>query len=228
MSDYREQIAGTIVPVRPLPAPARRTSLLVPIGLLVAVFSPTLYGQRGDLGADPLVMWVATAAQAIVGLWILSLGFREAVPGRNISRAALAIAIALSAALFAGITIATNAASATVVPTGRELQYWKECVVGPLIVGAPFMVLATLLSARAFPTRPAMTGALCGASAGILSDSGWRLSCWISQPSHVITSHALAVLALAAAGSLVAVAMDWRRWSRLRDGSSSHRAGRES
>ena len=110
----------------------------------------------------------------------------------------------------------TNAASATVVPAGREFRDWIECVVWPAVIGAPFMVIATLMAARAFPTRPAIAGALCGLSAGVLSDAGWRLSCWISDPVHLAESHALAILTLAAAGSLVATILDSRHWRRLR------------
>ena len=143
-------------------------------------------------------------------------GFREAVPGRNVSSRALTFAATLSALLVVAITIVTNAASPTIVPVGRGLRYWMECVAGPMAIGAPFMTVATLMALRAFPTRPAIAGALCGASAGILADAGWRLACWISAPSHIIGSHGLAILGLAAAGSLLAVAADRPRWRRLR------------
>jgi hypothetical protein len=71
-----------------------------------------------------------------------------------------------------------------------------------------------MMVVRAFPTRPAIAGGLCGLSAGVLSDAGWRLSCWISNPSHILESHGLALLALTAAGSLLAVAADGARWHR--------------
>jgi hypothetical protein len=90
-----------------------------------------------------------------------------------------------------------------------------------MVIGAPFMILATLMAVRAFPTRPAIAGALCGMSAGILSDAGWRLSCWISEPAHVIGSHGLAVLGLAVAGSLLALVADLPRWRRLRSARST-------
>jgi hypothetical protein len=217
MHGYREQIADSLTPVRPLPPPARRAGLLAPLGLLLAASAPLLGGQRGDLGDyHPLVTWGLTALQSFGGLWLLALGFREAVPGRNVSPRALTFAAALSAVLVVAITSVTNAASPTIVPVGRELQYWVECVAGPMAIGAPFMIVATLMALRAFPTRPAIAGALCGASAGILADAGWRLACWISAPSHIIGSHVLAILALAAAGSLVALAADRPRWRRLR------------
>ncbi|HEX2446128.1 MAG TPA: hypothetical protein VHJ77_19430 [Vicinamibacterales bacterium] len=111
------------------------------------------------------------------------------MPGRNVSSRALTFAATLSALLVVAITIVTNAASPTIVPVGRGLRYWMECVAGPMAIGAPFMTVATLMALRAFPTQPAIAGALCGASAGILADAGWRLACWISAPSHIIGSH---------------------------------------
>ena len=217
MPDYRKQIASTLAPVRPLPAPGRRIRVLVPIGIAIAAAAPILNGSRGDLGDySPFLTWGATALQALLGLWLLALGFREAVPGRNVSGPALALAVGLTTLLVAVITVTTNAASPTTVPTGREWQDWTECVLWPAAIGSPFMVLATLMAARAFPTRPAIAGGLCGLAAGALSDAGWRLSCWISSPTHVVESHHLAMLGLAAAGALLAVAADRPRWRRLR------------
>jgi hypothetical protein len=218
MAGYREQIVGDLTPVRPLPTPARRVWVLVPFGLLLAATAPLLNGQRSDLGPyTPLLTVGATILQSLLGLWLLALAFREAVPGRNVSGRALTLASVQTALLVLGITLLTNAASPTIVRAGREWQYWAECVIGPMVIGAPFMILATLMAVRAFPTRPAIAGALCGMSAGVLSDAGWRLSCWISAPAHVLGSHGLAVLGLTAAGSLLAVVADGPRWQRLRE-----------
>jgi hypothetical protein len=143
MGAYREQIVGSLTPVRPLPTPSRRVWMLVPLGLLLAATAPLLNGQRGDLGAyTSLLTWGITGLQSLLGLWFLALGFREAVPGRNVSRRALTLASVLSALLVLGITFLTNAASATVVPVGREWQYWVECVIGPMVIGAPFIWLS--------------------------------------------------------------------------------------
>ena len=216
---YREAIVSDLAPVRPLMKPSRRVWLLVPIGMMLAATAPFLNGIRGDLMSlpyGPLLTWGATGLQSMLGLWLLALGFREAVPGRNVSGLSLALAAALTILLVGTITIVTNAASATVVPAGREWRDWIECVVFPALIGSPFMVIATLMAARAFPTRPAIAGGLCGLSAGVLSDAGWRLSCWISDPAHLAESHVLAMLSLAAAGSLIAVILDSRHWRRLR------------
>jgi hypothetical protein len=214
---YREQIVGSLTPVRPLPTPSRRVWTLVPFGILLAATAPLLNGSRGDLHAySPLLTLGAAGLQSLLGLWLLALGFREAVPGRNLSGRALTLASVLTGLLVVVITLLTNTASATVVPVGREWRYWAECVIWPALLGAPFMVFATLMAVRAFPTRPAIAGGLCGLSAGVLSDAGWRLSCWISDPAHIIESHGLAMLSLAAAGSMLAVVADLPRWRRLR------------
>lgn len=216
MRGYREQIASTLRPVRPLASPVRRAWMLAPIGLLLAVSAPYVQGPRGDLGAyAPLLTWGATALQALVGLWLLTLGLREAVPGRNVSRRLLYAALALSATVVVAITLMTNEASPTFVPAGRGWEYWIECVAAPMALGSPLVVLAMLLTARAFPTRPALTGALCGTAAGLLADAGWRMTCWISEPSHVIGAHGLAILGLATAGALLSMAADRRRWKDL-------------
>jgi hypothetical protein len=213
---YREQIVSTLAPVRPLPKPSHRVWTLVPLGLLLAAAGPLLLGSRGDLeGYSPLLKWGATGVQSLLGLWLLALGFREAVPGRNVSRRALVLAGTLTALLVITITVLTNIVSPSVVPAGREWKDWTECVIWPTALGAPFMIVATLMAVRAFPTRPAIAGGLCGLSAGVLSDAGWRLACWFSDPVHIFDAHGLAMLSLAIAGALLAVAADAPRWRRL-------------
>jgi hypothetical protein len=220
-SAYRDEIVGSLTPVRPLPPPLHRAWTLLPPALLLATAAPLLIGQRGDLERyAPLLTWGVTGLQALLGLWLLTLAFREAVPGRNVSWRVLALAATLTPLCVLGIALLTNAASPRAVPAGREVQFWVECVLGPLAIGTPFMIVATLMAVRAFPTRPAILGALCGTSAGILSDAGWRLSCWFSEPAHIIGSHGLAILGLTIAGSLVAIVADAPRWRRLRGAST--------
>src|SRR4051794_16850615 len=93
MTAYRQAIVSSIEPVHPLPSPSRRVWMLLPLGLLLATIGPLLLGRRGDLDAySPLLTWGATGLQSILGLWLLALGFREAVPGHNLSRRALTLA----------------------------------------------------------------------------------------------------------------------------------------
>lgn len=217
MDAVRDEIVGSLTPVRPLAAPSRRVWMLVPFGIALAATAPLLEGgARANLAsAGPLLTWGLTGLQTLLGLWLLALGFREAVPGRNVSGRALALATILTISLVVAITLVTNAASHTGVPAGKVVQFWIECVILPMAFGVPLLLVTTLMAVRAFPTRPAIAGGLCGMSAGVLSDAGWRLTCWISDPAHV-TSHGVSIVILTLAGALLAVAVDAPRWRRLR------------
>src|SRR5262245_42178333 len=96
-SGYRQDIVGSLSPVRPLLTPSRRVWLLLPLGLLLAVTAPLTAGQRGDLGAyAPVITWGLTGLQSLLGVWLLALGLREAVPGQNVSSRALTLASLLT------------------------------------------------------------------------------------------------------------------------------------
>ena len=43
---------------------------------------------------------------------------------------------------------------------------------------------------------------------GLITDSGWRLTCWITVPAHVLGTHVLAVATLAIAGAGLGVVVD--------------------
>ena len=65
--------------------------------------------------------------------------------------------------------------------------------------------MASVLAARAYPTRPALAGALIGLGAGLMADAGWRIFCHFSEPAHVLSAHLAAVVMSAVIGALVAV-----------------------
>ena len=90
-------------------------------------------------------------------------------------------------------------------------------------LGLAAALLATMTAFGAQGDTFTILGALSGMSAGILSDAGWRLSCWFCEPAHIIGSHGLAILGLTIAGSLVTVVADAPRWRRLR--AAHHRPG---
>ena len=48
-------------------------------------------------------------------------------------------------------------------------------------------------------------GALAGFGSGLLADSAWRVYCEVSDPQHVLTAHAVGVVALSAIGALAGV-----------------------
>jgi len=205
----RARIAQDLRPVKPLPSPARRVLLIAPFAIAVAVLAALRYGIRDDFDRlGGAITWGFSAFQWTLGLLVLALALRVAIPGRGVSGRVLAAAGVLAMAAVLLITIVTYAAHPTFVPPALAWPMWYLCFLGPLEFGTPILIVATVLAARAFPTRPVAVGALSGLAAGLITDSGWRLTCWITVPAHVLGTHALAVVALAAAGAGLGIIID--------------------
>jgi hypothetical protein len=197
----RQVVAGDLKPVRPLLSPGRRLLLLIPIAIVAAAYSPAM-ATRGDLGRLGIwAAWGLSAVQWTIGLLILGVALRYAVPGRGISRRFLIATLAAAPATILTVTAITYAIEPSGVPPGMAFAFWWYCVRGPMIIAAPMLLVASVLAMRAYPTRPALVGALCGLAAGVLADSGWRLFCEVSSPSHILTSHSLAIVLMAGIGA---------------------------
>jgi Negative regulator of sigma F len=208
----RRAIADDLRPVRPLWSPLRRVIVLLPVAIVLALFAASKYGPRKDAALlGGLVTWGLSSLEWTLGLLLLGVGLRHAVPGYGMSRRRLVILCGVTVAVILSITFVTYAIHPTFVPTTRQWRVWTLCVLGPLEFGVPLLLVASVLSARAFPTRPAAVGALCGFAAGIVVDSGWRLTCWISDPTHVFGAHFLALTAMVAIGAGLSTAIDWVR-----------------
>ncbi len=200
--DLRRAILADLRPVRPLRRPWVRSLALLPLAILLLLGQPLALGLRHDalvLGFG--LLWGMSALQTLAGLALIGAALREAVPGRTLARAAGAL-LGLALAWTVGLTLLTWSASATVVPPGRIAFFWKVCFGGPIVLGLPVLALALLLAARAFPLRPGLVGGLAGMGSGLLTDSGWRTYCHVSEPSHVLLAHVAAVATLALVGAL--------------------------
>lgn len=211
----RAQVLAEWAPIAPLRSPWRRAWALAPVAAVMAIVAARYWGPQRELdGVGLHVTWMLSAGQWLAGFWLLSLAFREAVPGRALDRRAVVLAVVATVAVLALNLGAKDVLAATVVPAGREWRFWTACVQGPLLLALPVLLLATLYVRRAFPERPVVAGALTGLAAGILTDAGWRLGCFVTAPSHVIGAHWLAVAALTGAGALAALVADGLRWRR--------------
>ena len=90
-------------------------------------------------------------------------------------------------------------------------QWWlvgRHLLRGSAATALPVVALASVLAARAYPTRPAVAGALLGLGAGLMADAGWRIFCHFSEPAHVLSAHLAAVVMSTMIGALVAVRHD--------------------
>jgi Negative regulator of sigma F len=205
-------IARDLRPVRPLRSPAKRALAFVPVGLVLLLGMPLLWGFRANLDAVGLPLtWGPSLALMAAGLAVLALALREAVPGRALPRSVLVATVGGAAVLVLAIAGLTSALVPTAVPPGADWQYAWECLAmagGPGLLG---VAGAAWLASRALPTRPAVAGALYGLGVGLMADAGARLFCWVSTPAHVLLAHGGAAVLLVVAGAALATAIDRTR-----------------
>ena len=199
----RAAIAADLAPVHPLARPLARTLWMTPLALLLLFAAPVAFEFRRFDSLGWVWFWGASAVQLAAGLALVAAALREAVPGRAWSRSALvALAIAPLALL---VTITLGSWSRSPVVLAR--QWWivgAICLFASATTALPAVALGCVMVRRAFPTRPAIAGALAGLGAGLMADAGWRLFCHFSEPGHVL-GHAGGVLLATVIGSAITV-----------------------
>jgi len=203
-ADLRDLIARDLAPARPLAPPSTRALALLPIAAVVVASVPLLHELRPDLASiGVLRAFGFSIVQAIAGIAIVAAALRESVPGRQwtVRQVSLLIAggIAL-AALLPGL-----AASAFDVAPGAHsaAAVGVSCFRTSAVAALPALMASAILSARAFPLRPAVAGALYGLGCGLIADAGLRLWCEFSAPEHVLVAHVGAVVVAMAFGAIV-------------------------
>lgn len=208
----RRRIAADMKPVRPLPPPWVRLLWIVPLVGLLFVVPAAWFGVRNDLEElGPLLSWLPVAVQVLLGMTLLAMALREAIPGFGVSRALIAGFSLLALVLHVGVNVAIYLS----YPMGAPAFWssWWACFHYETLLGVPFLVVVTWLAAGALPVRPRTIGLLSGAGAGVLADASWRLICPVSTPSHFTSAHLGAVLLLACLGFGCGYA-----WERIRTG----------
>jgi hypothetical protein len=196
----RTAIAADLTPVQPLASPARRAMTVVPLAVVLLVAAPLVFAFRDLAALGWFWSWGASIVQTIVGVTVITLALREAVPGRSLGRSALVTVISAVALLLLAVTFGSWSAS----PITVARAWWEiggMCLVGSATSALPAIVLASILVVRAFPLQPARTGAMAGLGAGLLADAGWRLFCHFSEPAHVVIAHLGGVAAAALIGA---------------------------
>src|SRR5689334_8993306 len=109
----RAQVLAEWAPVAPLRAPWRRAMLIAPLAALMAGVAATYWGPQPDWDAPGFgITLTLSALQWLVGLALLALALREAVPGRATGRAALLTACVAVLAILAINLAAKDAVAA--------------------------------------------------------------------------------------------------------------------
>jgi hypothetical protein len=199
----RSLISRDLEPTRPLRSPGARALAIGPLAMATVVAVPLVSFFRSDMAQlGVLRAWGLSFVESLAGVVVVGLALRESIPGRALSRRALALAFGLGLALPFTI-LALTATSYSIGPTEFEWGDTVVCFRTSFAAAIPMMLLATLLVARALPLRPGVAGALYGLGCGLVADAGLRLYCEFSVPSHFLTAHAGAVVAAVGAGALL-------------------------
>ena len=189
--------------------------MLAPFALLALVAAPWWFELRVDMVRLGWAQaWGWSLVQSIAGVVLVAAALREAVPGRAWSRVPLALWLAVPVALVGVVTFTTYGVSPIALRNAWVIV-GAMCLAGSLATALPGAVLAAVLAARAYPTRPALTGLLGGLGAGLMADAGWRLFCHFSEPAHVLSAHLGGVLAAGLCGALLSQRLHASRQTRL-------------
>jgi hypothetical protein len=218
-ADLRERVARSLAPVRPLPSPAWRTRPFLLFGVIGLAIVPVTWGIRENAAALGIGLWVLSLVQALVAAYLFRRVLAESIPGRLDDRWRVAGWGGLGLALMLGITIVTFVEAPSYVPDRLLWPYMYTCSTRTVLLGIPALAFAGILLRRGLTARPVLAGVLAGLGAGLMADSGWRLYCEVSDPSHVLTAHAGGVLGLSGLGALAGslVPYVWARGRKRHD-----------
>jgi hypothetical protein len=204
-AELRARIAADYQPVRSLRPPWARAVLVLPFAIVALFAAPIVFNIRPDAARLGWIgVWGFSGLQSILGLVVIAAALRESVPGRGWSRAAVALWLSVPVAVIVAVTLVSWQASPVFLRGGWWLVF-VACFAGSAATALPVVAIAAILAARAYPTRPALAGALLGLGSGLMADAGWRIFCHFTEPSHVLSAHLAAVLMSTAIGSIVAV-----------------------
>lgn len=201
----RDRLAADYRPVRALSSAWARAMWVMPLAIVTLFAASVAFNVRIDASRIGWIgLWGLSTLQAAIGLAVVAAALRESIPGRGWSRPAIALWLTMPMVVIVGVTLF----SWEVSPVALRREWWTVwgvCFSGSAATALPVIAFAGILAARAFPTRPALAGALIGLGAGLMADAGWRIFCHFSEPSHVLAAHLSAVVMSTAIGSLLAV-----------------------
>jgi len=209
-AELLSRVKRDLRPVRPLASPGRRALALLPLGIALLIGLPVFWRwctSSGELAPWP--SWGLSALETAAGLLTLAAGFREAVPGRELSRTTWAGVFSLVGLAFLAINAATQMPLPGAISFETNLQWLRECAGMATAFSLPALAVVGWLASRALPNRPGLTGALCGLGVGVMADAGLRLFCRDGELAHIVVAHGGAIAIVITIGALGGSISDW-------------------
>ena len=212
-NDLREAIEGDLHPVRPLHPAWVRTMLAVAILVVVLAFVLAKASLRPDMDQLPIwLSWGCSVLQLALGVLLVGLALREAVPGEGIPRGAVRIAAITALAVQILVGIATSIYSPAITMPGSGIAPGIGCFKHETAMALPTFVVTLWLVFRALPLRAPTAGLLGGAGATVASDAVIHLLCPMSNLSHVFVWHTGALILFMALGWFAGMIWERLRW----------------
>ncbi len=211
----REAVENDLSPVRPL-HPAWQRSLVVAV-VVTLVLASILFGfkmqLRGDMDQLPMwLSWGCTIVELLVGILIVGLALREAVPGGAVPPGTVRIAVVTGLALQILVGLATWVHSPGVAMGSDWFSKGVGCMTHDAAMILPTFAVTMWLVFRALPLRAPVAGLLGGAGAALTGDAITHLLCPMSDLRHVLVWHTGAIFGFMALGWFVGVLWARRQW----------------
>ena len=214
----REAIGKDLQPVRPLPPVWVRTLFAVAVaavclGVLIVVFKLSL---RPDMDQIPMwLSWGCTLIQLTIGVVLLGMALREAVPGHGVPAGMVATAVGTGVLMQILVGIATwmHSPGMPYIP-GQALQKGIGCASHDTALALPALVVTLWLVFRALPLRPSVAGLLGGTGAAVTADAVIHILCPMSDLRHVLVWHTGVIIGLLVIGSVAGKLWEKRRFGK--------------
>jgi len=212
----RRAISDDFKPVKPLPPAWMRTLYAVAVAaaglaVVVAAFKLTL---RPDMDQIPMwLSWGCTALQLVVGVVLVGMALREAVPGSGVPTGAVTLAVCTGVVMQILVGIATWMHSPG-MPLVKDhgLEAGVTCSTHDAALALPALAITLWLVFRALPLRPSVAGLLGGTGAAVSADAINHILCPMSDLRHVLVWHTGMIFGLMVVGWAAGKIWEHRRF----------------
>jgi hypothetical protein len=200
--------------VRPLPPVWRRALWVAAVATLLWAAVVALMPLRMDMNELPMwLSWGGSVLELLVGLGLVCLALREAIPGSGVPRGTVTAAVATGMVLQILVGLATWMHSPG-MRLDSVLAGGFGCLKHDCAMALPAFVVTLWLVFRALPLRASVAGLVGGAGAGVTADAILHLLCPVSDLRHVLMWHTGAIVLLMLVGLVIGKVWELVRWRR--------------
>ena len=211
----RRAVEDDFKPVRSLPPAWMRTLQAVAVAALclAAIVAAFKLSLRPDMDQLPMWLgWGCTVLQIVIGVVLVGMALREAVPGEGVPSGAVALAVGTGILMQVLVGIATWMHSpGTPLLADHALKKGLACASHDIALALPALVVTLWLVFRALPLRPCVAGLLGGTGAAITADAITHVLCPMSDLRHVLVWHTGVIFGLMVIGWVAGVL-----WGRMK------------